>query len=91
METRLFEWADEQGIDLDQLAGMLGYSTRQLYRIKNGEYPVTDSFRGRVILALGDVARSLFLTPVSEQLDIVSKVEDDAAVATEEAPACQAQ
>ena len=79
METRLFEWAQEQGIDLDQLSAMLGYSTRQLYRIKNGEYPVTDSFRGRVILALGDVARSLFLTSVSENLDRVSEGQDDAA------------
>ena len=73
METRLFEWAEEQGIDLDQLSEMLGYSTRQLYRIKNGEYPVTDSFRGRVILKLGDVARPLFLTPESENSDIVSQ------------------
>ena len=79
METRLFEWAQEQGIDLDQLSAMLGYSTRQLYRIKNGEYPVTDSFRGRVILALGDVARSLFLTSVSENLDRVSEGQDDTA------------
>ena len=79
METRLFEWAEEQGIALNQLSAMLGYSTRHLYRIKNGEYPITDSFRGRVILRLGDVARSLFLAPVSENLDRVSEGQDDTA------------
>lgn len=60
MRTTLFEWAEAQGLSLDDLAEKLGYTTRQLYRIRAGEYPVTETFAGRVILRLGEEARGLF-------------------------------
>ena len=73
MRTRLFDWAEKQGLELTDLAQMTGYSERHLLRIKSGEYPVNDAFRGRVVLALGDWARSLFLPGMSEHSDTVSE------------------
>lgn len=60
MKTRLFEWAEEQGLTLEELAEKTGYSTRHLYRIRDGEWPVTETFMARIILRLGEWARSLF-------------------------------
>ena len=69
MQTRLFEWARERGLTVHDLAPMLGYSERQLYRIRDGYYPVTEEFMGRVIYRLGDDARSFFFETVSELAD----------------------
>lgn len=77
MRTRLFEWAEERGMSVKELAEMLGYSWRQVYRISIGEYPVTEAFVGRVVLKLGDWARSLFFTDVSEDSDRMAEVSDE--------------
>lgn len=79
MRTRLFDWAIEQGLSLAELAEMLGYSERQLYRIRDGEYPVTEVFQARVVLRLGDWARSLFFDGVSEDSDTTTQRTDTAA------------
>ena len=67
--TTLFEWAKDQGLSIEALADRLGYSARHLYRIQAGVQPVTDAFVGRVVLRLGEWARSLFLVTVSENSD----------------------
>lgn len=67
MITTLFDWANTHGYDLDSLGDLLGYSGRHLRRIRDGEQPVTPAFAGRVVLVLGEWARSLF---VSEQENI---------------------
>ena len=82
MQTRLFEWASEHGLTVHDLAPMLGYSERQLYRIRDGHYPVTEVFMGRVIYRLGEDARSLFFAGASELADKVSEVEYDTADAS---------
>ena len=60
MKTRLFEWAKEQGLSPQQLSTRAGYSERHLYRIKTGEWPVTEDFMARIVFRLGDWARELF-------------------------------
>ena len=72
METRLFEWAKEEGLTMGDLAERLGYSERHLIRIRDGEWPVTDSFAGRVVLRLGESARSLFFASMSDDSDTLS-------------------
>lgn len=76
METTLFEWAEKQGYNLQELAEITGYTDRQLRRIKNGEMPVTEAFAGRVIFRMGDWARSLFLVPMSDISDTSSQASE---------------
>ena len=65
--TKLFEWAKEQGMTLKKLSEITGYSVRHLMRIRDGEWPITEAFIGRIVLRLGDEARSLFfLEPMHE-------------------------
>lgn len=73
MKTTIFEWAERQGYTLQDLAKMTGYTDRQLRRIKNGYLPVSEAFAGRVILRMGEWARSLFLYSVSDKSDISSQ------------------
>lgn len=70
IRTRLFDWAQGQGLGLAELSELTGYSERHLMRIRDGHYPVTDSFRGQVILRMGDWARSLFLPQMSDTSDV---------------------
>jgi transcriptional regulator with XRE-family HTH domain len=77
MKTRLFEWAKEQRLTLEELSEKTGYSTRHLYRIREGEWPVTEAFMARVVLRLGEWSRSLFLEPVSDETDDTSEHGDN--------------
>jgi len=64
MRTRLFEWAQENGLSIRDLARRTGYSWRQLYRARaNQERYVTPVFKDRVIGRLGPWAQSLFFDP----------------------------
>ena len=56
-------------MSMPNLAARLGYSERHLRRIRDGDWPVTKAFAGRVVLALGDWARSLFFSGVIINLD----------------------
>jgi len=69
MRSTLFEWAEHEGIRMADLAERLGYSERHLWRIKAGDSPVTQQFMARVVLHLGEWARSLFLPEVSVDTD----------------------
>lgn len=60
MRTRLFDWAKSQGLSMEDLSSMTGYSARHLHRIKSGEYPLTRRFAAQVVFNMGDWARSLF-------------------------------
>lgn len=61
MRTRLFEWAEENGLSVRDLALRTGYSWRQLYRARaDQEHYVTPAFRDRIVGRLGPWARSLF-------------------------------
>lgn len=71
MRTTLFEWAEEQGLSLSELGDKLGYSERHLRRIREGEYPLNDAFVAQVVFRLGEWARALFLSSVSENTDII--------------------
>lgn len=73
MNTSLFEWAKDEGLSMKELAARVGVTWRHLYRIRNGEYPVTANFRARVIFHLGDWARALFFGQESENSDVVSE------------------
>ena len=76
MRTTLFKWARENDMSMPNLAARLGYSERHLCRIRDGDWPVTKAFAGRVVLALGDWARSLFPSDVSTKLDSVPIIEE---------------
>ena len=65
METKLFEWASREGISTENLAEMLGYSARHMYRLKASANDVPEALAARAVLRLGDWARALFLPPVS--------------------------
>lgn len=65
-QTRLFDWATEQGLTMSELARRIGYSRRHLYRIRSGQTPITEEFVARVVLRLGERARSLFFCDVSQ-------------------------
>jgi len=69
VKTSLFEWAKNEGLSMEALGERLGLSWRHLYRVRSGEYPVTENFRARVVYRLGDWARRLFFGSVSEQSD----------------------
>lgn len=69
MRTTLFDWAAQKGLTIADLAACLGYSERHLLRMRDGEYPVNEQFAGRVVLRLGDWARSLFLPAASVASD----------------------
>ncbi len=69
MRTSLFEWAKGEGLTHGELADKLGYSERQLYRIRDGHWPVSEGFMARVVLKLGDWARVLFFDDVSLEND----------------------
>ena len=73
MQTTLFKWADENGLNMAQLGGRLGYSERHMYRIKTGETPITEGFVAQVVYRLGEWARALFLATMSEQTDIIAE------------------
>lgn len=75
MRTSLFEWAKEEGLTHKELAQKLGYSERQLYRIRDGHWPVSEAFMARVVLKLGNWARSLFFDEVSLKTDKTSVLE----------------
>jgi hypothetical protein len=60
-ETKLFTWAAAQGLTMNELARLTGYSRWHLAKIKNNRYPVTETFVSRVVLRLGEWSRSLFL------------------------------
>lgn len=79
MRTSLFEWAKDAGLTHRELAQRLGYSERQLYRIRDGHWPVSEGFMARVVLKLGDWARVLFF-------DDMSLTTDETSVPTQEAP-----
>lgn len=67
LQTTFFDWARKQGLR-DRLPELLGYSERHLARLENGEYEITESFQGRVILKLGQEypeVRYLFFDAVS--------------------------
>lgn len=66
MQTTLFDWAQQANLSLEDLAEMTGYSVRHLYRIRDGDWPITEAFIGRIVLRLGDWARSLFFSATSE-------------------------
>lgn len=83
MQTRLFEWAEGKGISMETLSEMVGYSARQLYRIRNGEYPITEGFVARIALRLGKEGRALFFDGVSENSDIA---QEDADAVLQEVP-----
>lgn len=72
-KTTLFEWARAQGWSRTELARRLGYSRRHLLRIEEGEQEITDQFIGRVVLRLGEEARSLFFRSVSQNSDEVAE------------------
>ena len=63
---RFFEWAADKGLSMADLGQKLGYSERHLWRLKAGDYPITEGFKARVVYAFGDDARSLFLDTVSD-------------------------
>jgi len=71
MRTRLFEWATEQKLSMGELATMTGYSRRQLERARR-RGAVPQEFQARVVLKLGDWARSLFFPEVSHDNHTVS-------------------
>jgi len=75
VNTSLFEWAKDEGLSMKELAARVGVTWRHLYRIRNGEYPVTANFRARVIFHLGDWARDLFFDSVSQQRDETAQEE----------------
>ena len=76
MDTSLFEWAKDEGLDMKELATRVGVTWRHLYRIRKGEYPVTENFRARVIFRLGDWARDLFFESVSQKRDETTQEEE---------------
>ena len=60
-QQRLIEWRNEQGITWTELASRLGFDLSYIFRIANGERPVTDSFIGRFAQVYGfDVAAQVF-------------------------------
>lgn len=80
MKTTLFEWAERQGISTEELAKMLGYSDRHMYRLKASADDAPESLAARAVLRLGEWARALFLPPVS-----VENVHNDSSDGQEEA------
>lgn len=63
---QFFTWAtDTKGYDMTQIAAMLGYSERHLYRIRKGEITNLVNFQARAINQFGDEVRGFFLPPVS--------------------------
>jgi hypothetical protein len=80
VETRLFEWAEQQGLSQGALARMTGYSERQLRRVRDGR-PVSEHFQATIVLRLGDWARSLFLPSVSQERDGCARARDVASKA----------
>jgi hypothetical protein len=79
MRTRLFQWAAGQKLEMEDLAAMTGYTARHLYRIRALEEagePVPDEFQARVVLKLGDWARSLFLPGVPRERVEASQSQD---------------
>lgn len=56
-----FDWVKrEKGLNITQLAALLGYSERHLYRIRDGETTNLVNFEARVISRLGKGAASFF-------------------------------
>ncbi len=84
MRTTLFEWADAQGLTLESLSQKMGYSTRHLRRIRDGEYPITKPFMARVILQLGPWAKCLFSAASVPQRDDSSHSGDSGGLAQPE-------
>ena len=76
MQTTLFKWADENGLNMAQLGERLGYSERHMYRIKTGETLITEGFVAQVVYRLGEWARDLFLATVSESTDNLAETND---------------
>jgi len=64
MKTRLFEWAEKEGLTMQELAQITGYSRFHLSKIKHGKYPLTEAFVAKIVLNMGDWARTLFLPGV---------------------------
>lgn len=60
MQTRLFDWAYEQGISIADLAERCGYNRWYLYQIRRGAAPITQAFRDRIVIGLGAEAEALF-------------------------------
>ena len=73
METRLWQWAEEQGLSMTDLADRLGYTARHLHRIRSHDYPITESFVARVTFRIGPEASRLFFCPtVSDDCDTLA-------------------
>lgn len=61
MNNPLQQFAQERKLAPGELAKRLNMSTRHVYRLLNGEYPITDSFIGSFARAFGfDVAAEIF-------------------------------
>lgn len=77
-----FTWAkEERGLNITQLAALLGYSERHLYRIRDGHTTNLVNFEARVVSRLGADAGLFFDSGVSS--DLHNKSEQ-----TSQEPAC---
>jgi hypothetical protein len=60
MKTTVFDWWKKKGKTIGQLAETLNYSSDYLYHLVSGDYPITEGFKARCVLHLGEDARFLF-------------------------------
>jgi hypothetical protein len=61
-----FDWAKrEKGLSITQLAAVLGYSERHLYRIRDGETNNLENFEARAVRRLGSEVEQFFLPTVT--------------------------
>lgn len=78
MEMNLWQWAQSNGYEPQDLAAKLGYkSARYVEQILRGWSPVTDQFVGRFIKAFPQAGTRFFLPSVSEKSDIMSSGTND--------------
>lgn len=64
-----FTWAAQQNMTLADIADRLGYSERQVYRLRDGDTRQHRSFQARAIAEFGDAVRPLFLDSASVVTD----------------------
>lgn len=63
---QFFEWAkQEKGLNMTQLAAILGYSERHLYRIRDGATTNLENFQSRAVRRLGVEVERFFLPAVT--------------------------
>jgi len=64
-----FVWASQKNLSIAQLAERLGYSERQIYRLRDGVTSIHKGFIARAVMEFGDEVRPLFFDSASVKAD----------------------